>query len=166
MPQEWYASGVKLGLHVDVKFTYELCAYGMNKESLLGDKFPPFLSVKPLNTPTFISAENGLEEVMVTRGAYGCQLQVPETKQYAFRFFLDFPEGAIRNDVELPAERIYFMSSCWIEDKLTIEWARKWEEDMLESIERINKEINEMEQSHVGLFEKTMGFRKYFILLE
>lgn len=53
--------------------------------------------------------------ITVSPGAFSCQIQEPQTEQYSFRFFLDFPEGAIRNDVVLPAERIYFVSkNCCI----------------------------------------------------
>ena len=57
---------------------------------------------------------NGQESIRVEAGAHGCQTQGLESRQYAFRFFLDFPNGAKRNVVELPAERIYFLSSCWL----------------------------------------------------
>ena len=116
MPPEWAASGAKLGLAVEVVFTNEKCQYEMSKERLLrGDIMMgnSFMTVEPLNEPSFISS-NGLQMVKVLPGAYGCQMQDIESRRYAFRFFLDFPEGAKRNDVVLPAERLYFLSTCWL----------------------------------------------------
>mmetsp|Transcript_21542 Transcript_21542/g.46819 ORF Transcript_21542/g.46819 Transcript_21542/m.46819 type:complete len:226 (+) Transcript_21542:222-899(+) len=127
MPTEWAASGAKLGLPLTLEFssddttsTYHddtKTSHGeivADRESLLGEEgqhaglmLPSFL-VKPLNEPSFISS-NGQEFVKVAPGRCSCQLS-PDTEQYSFRFFLDFPDGAVKNDVSLPAERIYFVS--------------------------------------------------------
>ena len=37
---------------------------------------------------------------------------IPSTKLRS-RFFVDFPEEAARNDVTLPAGRVFFSSACW-----------------------------------------------------
>ena len=165
MPPEWAASGAKLGLPLKVKFSNEACDYEMNKERLLGSEFPPFLSLEPLNEPTFVSV-NGLEKVKVSRGAYYDQIQDPDTKQYAFRFFLDFPEGAARNDVILPAGRIYFMTACWKKDDGIFQRAIKWKEDVLKSIRQIDDELEQMKQSPKGLIEKALKVRQYGNLLK
>ena len=114
---EWAASGAKLGLPLRVKFTHEMCSPSDallqeedDNEALLGGALPSFLGVRPLNEPSFTSAK-GQETVKVTAGRGACQIQQPDSGQYSLRFFLDFPEGAARNDVVLPAERIYFVSS-------------------------------------------------------
>ena len=166
MPPEWAASGAKLGLPLEIEFTDEACAqFEMNKERLLGEGRPSFLSVEPLNEPSFIS-QRGQERVKVTSGAYGCELQQIEAQQYSFRFFLDFPEGAVRNDVELPAERIYFMSSCWIENQRVLERAQKLKEDMLRSLKEVNEELQEKESSSRGFLQQAMGLRQSVLLIE
>jgi len=91
----------------------------MNQESLLlgdslgVDKAPGMSSsssscptVMPLNEPSFISAK-GQEIVKVSPGAFSCQIQLPDTEQYSFRFFLDFVSG---NENE---HEIHLASSTW-----------------------------------------------------
>ncbi|KAL7550494.1 hypothetical protein ACHAWF_013719 [Thalassiosira exigua] len=138
---EWASSGAKLGLTVGVRFTSRPASsdlLGPEGEGLLeGDEgtgeeegagggggggaaagrrrrrrpsSPAVRSVVPTNVPSFTGA-GGVEAVAVTEGGYACRIQRVATGQRSFRFFLDFPEGARRNDVVLPAERIYFVIS-------------------------------------------------------
>ena len=166
MPPEWAASGARLGFPVEVEFTDEACAdYDMTKERLLGSTGKGIRAAVPLNEPTFIS-NKGQETVRVEEGAYGCELQAVEPQQYTFRFFLDFPEGATRNDVELPAERIYFMTSCWIDNEAALQRAQKRLEEAEKAIEDINNEIREIEQASSNIFQKAMGFRETVTLVE
>lgn len=176
MPPEWAASGAKLGFALEVEFTNEPPnEYEMTKERLLkGDAImgSTLYSVEPLNIPSFVST-NGKEEIKVEGGAYGCQIQGLESRQYAFRFFMDFPQGAIRNDVELPAERIYFLSSCWLlssgegGDK-SIERARKRQDGLLQSLQQITNENDEIEQKSAksNIFQKATLFREQINLVE
>lgn len=114
--------------------------YSSPHESLLGESsstaslFPT--AVTPLNEPSFVSMR-GVETVRVEPGRFSCRLD-GGSHQHSFRFFLDFvsvckirfnimnairahfrglvfssiakPDGAVKNDVSLPAERIYFVS--------------------------------------------------------
>ncbi len=161
MPQEWAKSGAKLGIPLKVKFTNKLCAFEMNKESLLGSELHPFLSLEPLNEPRFVSA-NGIEKVKVTSGAYSIQTHDLDTQHYSFRFFLDFPEGATRNDVTLPAQRIYFMTSCWNHDDRILERATKWRQDIVSSIHQIDDQIENIktDESRKGLIKMTNDIRR------
>lgn len=148
MPPDWAASGAKLGLVLEVEFTNEKCQYEMSKERLLrGDIMMGnnLMTVEPLNEPSFISSI-GRETVKVLPGAYGCQLQEIESRRYAFRFFLDFPGGAKRNDVILPAERLYFLSSCWLvdEEDFVLDRARRRRDDLEKSIQNIERDIEEI----------------------
>lgn len=87
---EWAASGAKLGLPLEVKFSTKDCySYEMNQDTLLGGVPVSFLAAVPLNQPSFTSV-NGQETVKVTPGAFSCQIQMPETLQHSLRFFLDF----------------------------------------------------------------------------
>ena len=122
-------------------------------------------TVEPLNEPSFVST-NGKEIISVQPGAYGCQIQGLENRQYAFRFFLDFPDGATRNDVELPAERIYFLSSCWLVDNDVIERARGRRDKLDKSIQQITNELEELEQQSSGFFQKVGAFRQSVDLVE
>jgi hypothetical protein len=168
MPPEWAASGAKLGFLLEVEFCKENCAdFDMNKERLLGSGKPSFRAVEPLNEPTFVG-RNGQEIVQVTHGAYGCEVQQLEAQQYMFRFFLDFPEGAVRNDVELPAERIFFLSSCWIEDLSSMEWAKQRQQMAEKALQEVNDELVELkrESSTSNFVQKALSLRQSVKLLE
>ena len=178
MPPDWAASGAKLGFALEVEFTDEKCQYEMSKERLLrGDVMMGnnLMLVEPLNEPSFISS-NGREIVKVLPGAYGCQMQEIESRRYAFRFFLDFPEGAKRNDVILPAERLYFLSSCWLigDDESVLDRARRRREDVDKSIQQISRDIDDIERqqkqsspSPMGdFFQKISLFRQSVELVE
>jgi len=168
------ATGSKLGLPLDIKFTSCACTdFEMNNEALLrgGSSAPPttaspLLSLQPLNAPKFVTL-SGQKSVKVNSGAYASQLSDPETKQYFFRFVLDFPESATRNDVTLPAERLYFMSSCWMEEDDTIGMARKWKEEILCRLTSLNDEIATFENDNtVGLVDRTRRFPHYMKLMK
>mmetsp|Transcript_32348 Transcript_32348/g.65822 ORF Transcript_32348/g.65822 Transcript_32348/m.65822 type:complete len:303 (-) Transcript_32348:212-1120(-) len=171
MPSEWAASGAKLGLTLELEFSNEPADYEMNKERLLkGDALmgSKLYTTYPLNEPTFVS-NKGTEIVKVLPGAYGCQIQQVQSQQYALRFFMDCPDGATRNDVELPAERIYFLSSCWnVEDESVLTRAVKRQKEMEESIQQITQQLDiiEKEQQDNNLFQKALKFRESVDLVE
>ena len=166
MPPEWAASGARLGFPLEVEFTNEACTeYEMTKERLLGTSGRNIRSVEPLNEPTFISRK-GQEKVKVTPGAYGCELQQVEAQQYKFRFFLDFPEGATRNDVVLPAERIYFLTSCWIEDDRVLERAKQRQKQLEASLQEVEEKLRQLSSESTGFLQKAMGLRESVLLVE
>lgn len=166
MPSEWAASGAKLGFPLEIEFTdEEYSTYEMTKERLLTGDIRNFRSVVPLNVPTFISRK-GQETIKVLPGAYSCELQSLEAQQYTVRFFLDFPEGAIRNDVELPAERIYFLSSCWIKDDRVLERATKRKEEIMTSLKGITTELQQLATENTSMIQKALSLRRTVILVE
>jgi len=179
MPPEWAASGAKLGFLLEVEFCNEECAsYDMTKERLLlGDAMAskntvqvPVSSLKavePLNEPTFISI-SGQQNIKVTEGAYACDLKDPTAQLYGLKFFLDFPEGAKRNDVELPAERIYFISQCWIQNEQSFQRAQQRYNELEESLEEIQRELKKVQtdSESKGILGKAMGLRQTTILVE
>lgn len=167
MPPEWAASGAKLSLPLELEFCKEPCAeYEMNKERLLGDgNKPSFRAVELLNEPSFISTK-GVERVKVTSGAFGCSIERIESQQYSFRFFLDFPEGAVRNDVELPAERIYFLSSCWIADQAIKDRAQQTKEQTEKAWKNTSKELEELNAKSSNFFQKALDLRQMTTLVE
>ncbi len=184
-PPEWAASGAKLGLTLELEFTSDTADYEMSKERLLlqgNDNTSRMASSSklyttiPLNEPSFITTE-GTQLVKVLPGAYGCQIQQVQSQQYALRFFVDFPDGAIRNDVELPPERIYFLSSCWNdnndgegndEGSLLLRRAVERQRKLEEGIEEITRQLDtiEEEQQQQNLFQKAMKFRESIDLVE
>ena len=176
MPPSWAESGAKLAFSLEVEFTDETAEYEMTKERLLkGDALmgTRLLTVEPLNEPQFVSS-NGMQTIAVKDGAYGCSLQSVESRQFALRFFMDFPEGAKRNDVELPAERIYFLSSCWLspDDEGSLNRARKRKEKLTQELDltraRIDK-INsqELESNPIGnVIQRAFNLRHLTVLVE
>jgi len=122
MPPEWAASGARLVLpDVDLRFEEKVYRYGYseNEERLLGYGYdPPPLEVDVLSMPKFVGSK-GEETVQITKGGYALKSPPEGDDRWpgiAVRFFLDFPDGAIRNDVTLPAERVFFTTKCWVDD--------------------------------------------------
>lgn len=171
MPPEWASSGAKLAFPLEVEFTDNPPdEYEMSKEQFLrGDSLmgSNLMSVEVLNEPSFVST-NGREVIKVLDGAYGCQIQNIESKQATLRFFLDFPEGAKRNDVELPAERIYFLSSCWLADESILSRARRRRDEVDNSIQEITQDLETLEeqQQSAGFLQKIGLFKQSLDLVE
>jgi len=180
MPEEWAASGAKLGFNLEVEFCDDPCAsYEMAKERLLqgtavaskNNVIRPqsnsLKAVEPLNEPTFVSAK-GTQTIKVTEGAYAGELQSPQAQLYGFRFFLDFPEGAIRNDVELPAERIYFISSCWIQNEGGFQRAQERYDNLQKDLNEIQSQILSVQEDSQskGILGKAMNMRQLTLLVD
>ena len=175
MPKEWAASGARLGFLLEVEFCDELPSdYQMTKERLLlgrsqgpgvGQTPAKLRSVEPLNAPTFISTA-GQQVIKISDGAYSCELQNLQSQQYGFRFFLDFPEGAVRNDCELPAERIFFISSCWVKNEPAFQRAQQRYNELEQSLKNTQEEISNLESKSSGFIGKAMSLRQMTILVE
>mmetsp|Transcript_23866 Transcript_23866/g.50609 ORF Transcript_23866/g.50609 Transcript_23866/m.50609 type:complete len:326 (-) Transcript_23866:208-1185(-) len=172
MPPEWAASGAKLGLPLQVQFSPQAQD---NAESILSQEPPetllatapdsPNFTVTPLKEPSFVSLK-GVETVEVTEGRMACSLSSATMMQYSFRFFLDFPKGAVKNDVSLPAERIYFMTACWNKDDTILQQANQWKENLQKSLDKVNKEIEQTKSTPSTLLQKTLSFGNYWNLFE
>ena len=97
-------------------------------------------------------------------------LQQPESKQYSFRFFLDFPNGAVQNDVQLPAEDIYFLSSCWIFDNDNSEALldRAWQQriEILDKLKSTNEELVNLGSKVCNIFQKALNLRETTLLMD
>ena len=174
MPKEWAASGTSLVFNLEVEFDNELCAeYDMTKERLLitssSSRTTVFNAAVPLNTPTFI-ATTGQQTIQVTAGAYGCELLNPQSQQYKLRFFLDFPEGAVRNDVELPAERVYFISSCWvINNKNNFNSAQQRYNELQQTLDEIQQDITQIQlesSRSKNIFGKVKALQQTAVLMD
>lgn len=114
MDKDWAASGARLLLPINVRFTREEIDLGFPGEESLGGRFCNRLEVLD-DCVTFIGPQG---EVSV-RAEDGCWATLPITERQAdtgeakLRFFLDFPEEASRNDVTLPAGRVFFSGVCF-----------------------------------------------------
>lgn len=176
MPPEWAASGARLGFALEVEFTDELAPYDLAREHALGGDAlmgSALLSVEALNEPTFVSSD-GAQTVTVGDGAYGCRRQDVESGQCALRFFLDFPEGAKRNDVELPAERVYFLTSCWPspDGNGAMKRARARKEKLEKEIEVVNAKESKirsqkLEENPLGnVVQRAFNLRHLLVIAE
>jgi len=161
MPPEWAASGARLILpNLDVQFQEEIYKYGYseNWERLLGDKNDPGpFRMDVLSMPKFVGA-SGEEIVEVVSGAYTLRSFPNDDDRFPMirvGFFLDFPNGAARNDVNLPAERIFFTSECWVVGGEDGEDDKNDENDgIVTGFKSMKKQLNEMEEELRKVNEK------------
>ena len=108
MPQEWAASGARLSLPLELRFSDELVDLGFPGEEVFGGRAARRLVC---DGGSFVGPQ-GEVKVSSTGGAWVVEPSGQEGEGRV-RFFLDFPEGATRNDVSLPAGRVYFSCACW-----------------------------------------------------
>ena len=75
------------------------------------------------------------------------------------RWYLDFPDGAVRNDVELPAGRVFFTGACW--DVGALEDAEAECERLEDEIEAQSAEVTRLAKAEgAGVFGKLWSTRK------
>ena len=117
MPEEWSASGARLPLSLEVRFTGEPVAGGDLRWSVEEPSCCP--AKRLLASPaTFVGPEGA---VTVAVGAGGW-LAEPADRcgRSALRFYLDFPDGARRNGASLPKGRVFFRAACWVRRQQTV----------------------------------------------
>ena len=107
MPDDWAASGARLLLPVSCEFTAD--QYLGEPEPLVGRTC---FRVRPLGESTFVGA-GGTVNVKVKGGAWSVAPPKPGERPARLRFWLEFPEACARNDVELPAGRVFFNAPVW-----------------------------------------------------
>lgn len=169
MPAEWGASGARLSLPLEVMFSDEpvFC----EEPNFLQNRDVK-LTRGGVNTSrlycgggTFVGPQ-GEVVVKSTGGAWSAQ-PMGQCGEHLLRFYLDIPEEARRNDVTLPAGRLFFSSACWDSDERA---AAQAEADALKSeIEDIIKTKDAATDyaqakgeagSNVGFLERANAFRK------
>jgi hypothetical protein len=118
MPDDWAASGARMSLPLDVTFSDEPveCTepnFLQNRDVKLPSLPGEGSSTSRLQCSggSFVGAQ-GEVVVKADGGAWSAQ-PTGQCGEHLLRFYLDFPEGAARNDVSLPAGRVYFSSACW-----------------------------------------------------
>lgn len=161
MPSFWAASGARLSLPIDVRFSDE--QVDCNEQNFLergsaakrvycdGGSF-----VGPQGE-VFVKADGGAWSAAPT-GSCG---------EHVFRFYIDFPEEAARNDVTLPAGRVYFSSGAWdvAEKQAALVEADRLKDEIEVIIKTKDaaadyaKAKGEAGES-IGLFERANAFRK------
>ena len=122
MPDDWAASGARMSLPLDVTFSDEPveCTepnFLQNRDVKLPSLPGEGSSTSRLQCSggSFVGAQ-GEVVVKADGGAWSAQ-PTGQCGEHLLRFYLDFPEGAARNDVSLPAGRLYFSSACWDRDE-------------------------------------------------
>ena len=125
MPETWGASGARLSFPMDVMVASD---YTVEKDKEFDFMGGNCMRLAVAEDPTFVSSEG--EQFIGIREAGAWKMQMPKQRGTAatLRFWVDVEQadglikglGAIRNDVILPAERIFFMSKCWREADLKI----------------------------------------------
>ena len=109
MPTEWAASGARLSLPVMVEFSDEQVDLGFEgEESFGGARYAKRLKCE---AGSFVGPQGVV--VVSTNGGAWTTLPSGRPGERVIRFFLDFPDGAARNDVTLPAGRVFFSTVCW-----------------------------------------------------
>ena len=137
MPKDWASSGARLPiLGLDVEFQDEPC---MRVAQVLGDdesinpmKIDIFTAARPilgerrdiyslrvLQPGSFTGSSGAIQVPAMTEGAWA-QVTTGKQGEYRLRFMIDFPEGARRNDVELPVGRLVFTTRCFLSSSTTI----------------------------------------------
>lgn len=111
MPPDWAASGARLSLPVSVRFTDEVVDLGFPGEETLNPSGGRYAKKLYCEGGSFVGA-NGITNVRASGGAWNAEPSgVPGAS--SLNFFIDFAEGAVRNDVTLPAGRVFFSGACW-----------------------------------------------------
>ena len=123
MPEDWAKSGARLVCPLEVEVLGEAAAEPNAERDIMGGGAS---LIRPVATPKIVS-ERGEEEVLVAGGGWKIgPSDAGRGRAATLRFWLDFLEArglgagvsARRNDVTLPAERLYFAAAIWREDEL------------------------------------------------
>ena len=108
MPKDWAASGARLSLPLQLEFADDDLDLGFPGEEALGGRFCKRLEC---GGGTFVGPSGTV--VVACDGGGWATAPAGKTGESSVRFFLDFPEGAARNDVTLPAGRVFFSSAAF-----------------------------------------------------
>ena len=127
MPSEWAASGARLSLPMVFHFSDEQVDLGFPGEEALQGRYAKRLGCEG---GSFVGAQ-GEAFVKADGGAWNA---VPTGRdgESVIRFFIDFPEAATRNDVTLPATRVFFSCPCWDSEERCRELMGSLPDDLME----------------------------------
>lgn len=119
MPEDWAKSGARLSLPLEISFTDDLVSGSDPGGDWLWtiEELACCPSRRLLATAGSFVGAQGEVNVPVHHGGW---LAEPPDRcgMSVLRFYLDFPDGAQRNDAVLPAGRVFFQAACWDESDL------------------------------------------------
>ena len=111
MPKEWAVSGARLSLPMTICFSDELVDLGFQGEERLNAAGGRYAKKLSCQGGSFVNAQ-GEVVVKANGGAWATEASgVPGAN--TLNFFVDLPEQAARNDVVLPAGRLFFSGAMW-----------------------------------------------------
>mmetsp|Transcript_57657 Transcript_57657/g.100922 ORF Transcript_57657/g.100922 Transcript_57657/m.100922 type:complete len:353 (+) Transcript_57657:70-1128(+) len=158
MPKDWAVSGARLLLPLEVTFSDESVGPAVKQESLLG----PQKGMRRLianGEGVFVSAR-GEERVAVESGAWSVSPSGHPSGETLLRFYLDFPEAAVRNDVELPAGRVFFTSAFWPQEELSK--AQDTVTEMETQVNEMREELNSKNLREGNALQQASALRAGF----
>ena len=160
MPSEWAASGARLSLPLQVTFADE----ASDDERVLEEDDALDEPIKRLvcSDGSFVS-KDGVVKVTRLSGAWSAAPVIGESYgQRLLRFFIDFPHPVQRNDVTIPAGRMYCSTVCWDGGEKAaarepgFEKMRQVERELDELSEELEAMVEERKSGERGLL-KAMG---------
>ena len=166
MPDGWAASGARLSLPLEIEFLEDpLIEPGTSLPSLLLTPGEPMLGnqfeIKKLKcTGGSFVGEQGEQYVEATGGAWSAQ-EPGRCSQRVLRFYIDFPQGAARNDVTLPAGRVFFNTAMGESEEMRASQRLKaGVESELEALRSEQAATRAAEESGMGLVDQANALRK------
>ena len=137
MPDSWASSGARLSIPLDVTFSESPMttpSWDKPAEAMLG----PIKDTKMCfcRGGSFVGPA-GEVPVECTGGAWS-STPTGRCGESILRFYLDFPNGAERNDVTLPPGRLFFNSACW--DAVELSAGLREREEVEEQIEKLRED--------------------------
>jgi len=141
MPEEWGASGARLGLPVEVLIESESIPTGNERDFVGGNKC---YQLAVLEDATFVSKQG--EETVRFGDTGGWKIATRRTGKAGdaavLRLWLDLVDSATRNDVRLDAgERLYCTANCWRESELEV--GRKRIQPLVQAYEEAQERIDQ-----------------------
>ena len=112
MPKDWAASGARLAVPMEITFTEDHVSDPAGAFRWLVEEPACCPARRIAATPGSFVSVNGEETVAVGAGGWLVE-PMDRCGMSVLRWYIDFPEGAQRNDASLPAGRVFFRSACW-----------------------------------------------------
>jgi len=162
MPPDWASSGARLALSFDVRFDErELELFGSSERWLQRLPSEPDADIaryklSPVNHPKYVN-EYGEQTVALQDLGAWCESGEDASKK-ALRFFVDFADGAGRQDASLQAERVFFETTFWPAGVLqTLQQAR-------DELAKKSEEVCQRRDAHKQATEQADALRKLLMV--
>ena len=149
MPDYWAVSGARLALPLVVKFTDD-------PVQRVEERCGRFRLECTSGGGSFVGAA-GEVRVECDGGAWSAT-PTGACGESTVRFYLDFPEGATRNDVSLPAGRVFFNTACW--DGAELEAASAEATRLEQKLEALAVRAESSPMAGQNLLQSALGVRE------